>query len=111
MKDDMRYEARQVPLMLGKLLGGILAVIGFGGLVFISTRPPKPTTLSIVLHLIAGIVGITVFALCSRIMSSRCAREALDEAGRKQTGAKALSWIILLALAAIFIVIMLLVSG
>jgi len=42
MKDSFRYEARQLPLMPGKLFGGILAVSGFGGLVFVGTRPPEP---------------------------------------------------------------------
>ena len=42
MKDSFRYEARQLPLMPGKLIGGIPAVTGFGGLVFVGTRPPKP---------------------------------------------------------------------
>ena len=42
MKDSFRYEARQLPLMLGKLIGGILAATGFGGLVFVWTRPLEP---------------------------------------------------------------------
>lgn len=83
MKDSVRSELRQLPLMLGKLIGGTAAVIGFGGLVYISTRPPKPTTLSIAAYAAVGIIGIAVFAGCSRIMSSRFGKGDRSDAGRK----------------------------
>lgn len=106
----MRSEVRQLPLMLGKLIGSILAVIGFGGLVYISTRPPNPALLSIILYIIVGIVGIVVFVVCARTMSSRADNEVLKTARIKTPGSKVLPWIILLALAAIGIVIILLIS-
>ena len=69
--------------MLGKLIGGIIAVIGFGGLVYISTRPPKPTALSIAAYAVAGVIGIAIFAACSHIMSSRFGKDARRDAARK----------------------------
>lgn len=110
MKESTKFEARQLPLVLGKVAGGILAVAGFGCLVFISTRPPIPTTFSIVSYAIAGIVGIAVFVFCSRAMASRSGKEAPETEGGKQAGSKVLPWVILLVLAAVFIVIMLLYS-
>ena len=83
MKNSVRSEARQLPLMLGKLAGGILAVIGFGGLVYISTRPPEPTALSVASYAVAGIVEIAVFVVCARIMSSRFPDDARGGAGKK----------------------------
>ena len=96
--------------MLGKVAGGILAVIGFGGLVFISTRPPKPAVLSLALYAIAGIAGIAVFIVCTRIMSSRADNRVPETARTRTSGSKVLPWVILLALAAIVIVIILLIS-
>lgn len=110
MKDYIRSEARQLPLTLGKLVGAVLAVIGFGGLVYISTRPPKPAAFLIVSYAVAGIIGIAVFAVCSRIMSSRFGANSRDQAGKKgPSGLRALPWVILVVLAVIFVVIMLLI--
>lgn len=110
MKGNIRSEARQLPLILGKLIGGILAVIGFGGAVYISTRPPKPTAFSIISYGAVGIIGIAVFAICSRIMSSRFGANARYEAGKKgPSGLRILPWVILVVLAVIFIVVMLLI--
>lgn len=107
MKDGIRTETRQLPFMLGKLVGGILAVIGFGGLVYISTRPPKPAALSILLYAAAGAAGIALFIVSSRIMSSRSGKDAGDGPARRTTASKALPWVILLVLALLFIVIVL----
>ena len=109
VNDGIRSEVRQLPLMLGKLIGCILAVVGFGGLVYVSTRPPKPAVLSIIVYAIAGIAGIAVFIVCVRIMSSRADSEVLKAARRKTPGSKVLPWIILLALAVVFVIIMLLI--
>lgn len=110
MKDGTRSEVRQLPLMLGKVASGILAAAGFGGLVYISTRPPKPTALAVVSWAVAGVVGLVAFALCSRAMALRSAKEAPDAGSGKYPGAKALPWVILLALAAAAIVVILLIS-
>jgi len=105
MKSNLKEEARQLPLMLGKLIGGILAVVGFGGLVYISTRPPEPTALLVASYAVAGLIGIAVFVVCARIMSSRFGEDARDESGKKdRPGLKVLPWIILLVLAALFII-------
>ncbi len=98
-----------MPLMLGKLIGGILAAAGFGGLVYVSTRPPKPAALSIMLYAAAGIAGVAIFVFCSRIVSSQTAKQAPDGEGIRTAGSKVLPWAILLALAAIFVIIMLLI--
>lgn len=68
--------------MLGKLVGGILAVIGFGGLVYISTRPPEPTTLSQMAWAAVGIIGVAVFVACNRTMSSCFPDDTRDKAGK-----------------------------
>jgi hypothetical protein len=107
MKDGMRSEVRLLPLMLGKVVGGILTVIGFGGLVFISTRLPEPAVFSIALYVIAG---IAVFIVCARIMSSRADNRVPETARKRTSGSKVLPWVILLALAVIVIVITLLIS-
>ena len=69
--------------MLGKLAGGILAVIGFGGLVYISTRPPQPTTLTQMAWGAVGIIGVALFVLCNRTMVSCFPDEVPDKAGKK----------------------------
>ncbi len=105
MKEGTRSELRQLPFTLGKLVGGILSVIGFGGLVYMLTRPPKPAV-SVLLFAVAGILGVALFAFCSKAMSGEKARGA---AVLKKTSS-ILPWAILLILAAVFIVIMLLIS-
>jgi predicted membrane channel-forming protein YqfA (hemolysin III family) len=82
-KNNMKAEARQLPLMLGKLVGGILAVIGFCGFVYITTRPPQPTTLSQMAYIAVDIIGVAVFVICNRTMSSCFPEHARDKVGRK----------------------------
>ena len=109
MKNGTKFELKQLPLMLGKLASGILAVIGFGGLVYITTRPPGPSGLAVVSYAAAFITGIALFVLCSRQMSSRSGQRTGDTEGSKSTVSKVIPWVIFLLLAAIFIIVMLLI--
>lgn len=112
MKDEIRSEARLIPYMLGKVAGGLLAVIGFGGTVVVLTRQQHPSSGSLMPYVLAGIVGLVVFLLSSRLMARHSGKAGGPElTAKKRVKASALSWIVFLVIAALFIAIVLIVAG
>lgn len=95
-KEDLQH----LPFMLGKLLGGIVAVIGFTGWVLHMTRhaggaPP---------WFLVGVAGITLFLLAARACARRGASRAAatsSSAGKRRTSLVA--WGLLLLLAVILL--------
>ena len=66
-----KAELRQLPLMLGKLLGGTTAVIGFTAAVGIMTRMPGPGLENILPSLLLGCAGIVIFRVSARGLPGR----------------------------------------
>jgi len=111
MKEQIKAEARQLPFTLGKLVGGLMAVIGFGGTVMVLTRRPDPSWSGVLPYAAAGIAGLAVFIVSSRLLAGRANKEG--EAGptaKDKAKTSAVSWIILLILAALFIAIVFIVA-
>jgi hypothetical protein len=96
-----RTELRQLPLMLGKLLGGLAAVIGFGMASWVATHgkdgdvwPP----------LLAGVAGLAVFVVSARRLAKRAAAAgAPPPLPGKIKRSNLLAWLLLLLFAAVFL--------
>lgn len=102
LRDQTRAGLRQLPWMLGKLLGALAAAIGFTTAIFITTRHGDATWAGTWPPLLAGAAGIAVFILADRAL----ARRAPDRAGPGRTGrlrSSALAWALLLLIAGLLL--------
>lgn len=103
-----RAELRSLPLMLGKALGGIAAVAGFGMAVFGATRSPSLTAgVSPLASLVVGAIGMLSFVICGRILAKRVLPAAEPETAAERQRTSALAWgllllLVLLCLGALF---------
>jgi hypothetical protein len=96
-----KEELRHLPLTLGKLLGGIVAVIGFTGWVLRMTRH----TGAALPWFLMGAAGIALFLLAARANARRGAGRVtapLSPPGSRRTSLVA--WGLLLLFAVIFLV-------
>jgi hypothetical protein len=99
-----RAEFRQLPLIIGKLAGGIAAVSGFTVAVVVVTRKPEWSAGEILPALLAGCAGVAVFVLSARALRRRLAGPGADEPLTASSGRTSLlSWGLLLLFAAIFL--------
>lgn len=99
-----RAELRQVPLMLGKLVGGIAAVVGFTAAVVIVTRRPGGAAGDILPSLLAGSAGVAVFVLSGRALRRRLASQGAGGPLPAASGRTSLlAWGLLLLLVGIFL--------
>lgn len=90
--------------MIGKVMGGMMAVIGFTAAVVIITRRAAPSFADILPFALLGCLGVFVFVLSSRLQARRLAGNAAeipDPGDRTRTSM--LSWAILLLLAGCFL--------
>lgn len=105
-------ELKHLSYMLGKVFGGILAVIGFGAAVYISTHRTILASGNILPYVLAGLIGLAIFCVSS-MLSSKYAKKIEKDGPETESKVKgsAVSWVILLALAAIFIVFVMFMKG
>ncbi len=104
MAERAKDELRQLPFMIGKVVGGIMAVGGFTALVVVLTRTPGSMA-AIFLATFVGGTGVAVFALAGRLLDKRLAGqggEPVPASDRWRTSF--LAWVLLLFLGAIFLV-------
>ncbi len=100
----IKSELKQLPLMLGKLLGGIMSVAGFTAAVLIITRKADQSVADILPFIFLGVAGIIIFLLSSRLLARRLSEkpaETIITNDRKRTSM--LSWLILLLLGVAFL--------
>lgn len=95
--DQTIAELQHLPLMLGKLVGGLTAVIGFTAAV-IKTRAPNWSLRDIWVFLLIGSVGMVIFILAGRSLKRRSSGN-IDAVPVMNV----LSWGLLLLLAGIFL--------
>jgi hypothetical protein len=102
----IRSEIKQLPFMIGKALGGIMAVIGFTVAVVIITRRAAPSFPDVLPSALFGCLGILVFVFSSRQLTRRIAENpAGNPVHDNRTRTSMLAWAILLLLAGIFLLI------
>lgn len=104
-----KSELNQLPLILAKLLGGLMTVVGLSSVVFLATRTPEPPSSVLVMFALLGICGIVVFILSSRAIAKRKADDTSQSLDAKDgVRLSVLSWILLLVFVALTIVVILL---
>jgi len=96
-------ELKQLPLMLGKLLGGIMTVVGFGAAVWLVTRSTGKGEDAVMLSLLAGVVGIVLFVLSGRKLAGRSAATGTQPSKVDKKRTSILAWTLLLLFATIFV--------
>jgi hypothetical protein len=104
IKDQVRQEFGLLPFMLGKLVGGALAVVGFPGMIIILTRRTHPTISDIWPYALMGVAGIVLFVFSSRWLS-RSEKISRDETPTLKDKIKIniISWAIFLIFIGLFI--------
>lgn len=107
-----KSEIKQLPRMLGKLAGGILAVIGVTGLVLILTGKSGSLLSSLVPYVVAAVLGFLLFILCSRAMARGKTESSLPVMPvANQVRANIIAWSLLLLFVLVFLVITYLVTS
>jgi hypothetical protein len=66
MTDQVKAELRLLPLMLGKLLGACMAIIGFTMAVLTITRKTNASLMDSLPTLFLGAIGMIVFVIFSK---------------------------------------------
>lgn len=104
MTDKTLAELRALPLMLGKALGGIAAVAGFGLAVFAATRSPQVAAgVSPLVAFIVGVLGLLTFVICGRGLSQRPPPAAEPETASERRQTSTMAWGLLLLLVLLFL--------
>ncbi len=112
MKEQTRSELKRLPYTIGKVIGGLLAVIGFGAAVYVYTHRAASSFNDVSPFLAAGIAGLIIFLVCSWSLSKKARdNEGSEPAGKEKKRANALSWTILLILTAAFIAFVFIKAG
>ncbi len=93
-----------MPLLLCKLLGGFMAIIGLPGAVFISTRRANVTLPDVLPYVLTGLAGIVIFIASSRALAKRFGDNGNQTLAMKdKKRMNIMSWTILLILATVFL--------
>ncbi len=93
-----------MPLLICKLLGGIMAAIGLPGAVFVITRKTSPSLPEILPYILPGLAGIFIFNASSRALAKRGGDngyKALAPKDKKRMSI--IAWLVLLTIAAVFL--------
>jgi len=106
-----KSEIKQLPWILGKLAGGILAVIGVAGMVLIWTGKSGPLLSSLAPYVFSTVLGFLLFLFGSRAMARSKAGSSLPVMPvAKQVWANIFAWSLLLLFVLVFLVITYLVT-
>lgn len=105
MTHRTRAELRQLPAMLGKLAGGIAAVIGFTTAVWTATRDSGATSGGVLPPFLLGGAGVAVFLLAHRRLARRTAVAAEETRPADQIRMNVLAWALLLLFAGVFLAV------
>lgn len=96
-------ELKQLPLMLVKLLGGIMTVVGFGAAVWLGTRSTGTGEDAVMVSLFTGVAGIVIFVLAGRKLAGRSVATGTQSSKADKKRTSILAWSLLLLFAAIFV--------
>lgn len=111
IRNQTKAELRLLPFMLGKLVGGVMAVIGVAGLVIIETRKPEPLMSELLPCIGTAISGSIIFLLCSRMITRRQRAAATPVvSSRAVMRMDVIAWSLLLLLVSIVLLVTFLVT-
>lgn len=104
--NQAKSEIKQLPFMLGKLVGGIMLVVGVAGLVLIWTGKSGPLLSSLVPYFFSAVLGILLFQFCSRTVARRMKESPLQTVpARDMLRVNIVAWSLLLLLVIVFLLI------
>ncbi len=105
-------EIRQLPTTIAKIIGGTMAAIGFPGAIGVVSHGREPSVATVATLVAAGIAGVAVFVVASRVSTKRAAPNLEPPSSQKDRRRMSMvAWGILLALAGIFIAATYLLAG
>jgi zinc transporter ZupT len=104
LKQQIAEDLKKLPLILGKLLGGLTAVLGFAIAIWILSRNPERSGDVILFPLFLGGAGVVIFVLTGRSLSGRSTGPVEKAEGRDKTRMNLLTWALFLLFAGIFLV-------
>ena len=103
VKKQLSLEIRQLPLTLAKLMGGLTAVIGFSGVIFLVNGKSNPAFSDILPYLFLGIFGVVLFWLSTRFAEKRVNKdEESAPTSREKRHISMIAWAIFVILIALF---------
>lgn len=108
--NQAKSEFRHLPLMLCKLVGGILVVVGAAGLVLIWTGKSGPLLSSQGPFFFSALLGIVLFLLSSRAMARSVKISLQTVSPRNDQRVSIIAWSLLLLLVMVFLLITFFVS-
>lgn len=112
MTSQAKFELKQLPYMLGKLLGGVTAIVGFTLAVLTSTKDTDSSFVDILPSLFLGVAGIVIFIFISRKLVKRLSENKIETfTPDESTHTSMLSWGILLLLVLVFLLCTYLMCG
>jgi zinc transporter ZupT len=103
LKQQIVEDFKKLPLILGKLLGGIAAVSGVAIAIWIMSRNQERSADAILFPLLSAGAGIVIFVLTGRSLSRRSTGKAAKAGDRDQTRMNLLTWALFLLFAGIFL--------
>ena len=107
-----RSEMKQLPFMLGKLLGAAMAIIGCAAAIVVQSGRPGMTETNAPRYWLAALVGIIIFVVSSRAQARRgkdSRQHSLTTANKVRMNA--MSWILLLIFASAFLLFLFCMTG
>lgn len=104
LKQQIWEDFKKLPLILGKLLGGIAAVLGVATAIWIMSRNPERSQDAILFPLLLGGAGVVIFVLTGRSLSRRSTGTAVKDGGRDKTRMNLLTWVLFLLFAGMFLI-------
>ncbi|MDD2335491.1 MAG: hypothetical protein PHD01_02825 [Geobacteraceae bacterium] len=103
--NQTKSEIRHLPLMLCKLVGGILVVVGAAGLVLIWTGRSGPLLSSQGPYFFSALLGIVLFLRSSRAMARSKKSSLQNVSPRNEQRVSIVAWSLLLLLVMVFLLI------
>lgn len=104
LKQQIWEDFKKLPLILGKLLGGLATVLGFATAIWIISRHPERSVDAILVPLLLGGAGFVIFVLTGRSLSRRSTGTTAKTGGRDKIRMNLLTWVLFLLFAGIFLV-------
>lgn len=101
LKQQIKEDFKKLPLILGKVLGGIAAVLGFTSAIWIMSRNPQIPADAIVLPLLLAGAGGVVFVLTGRSLSRRPTGTVAKVKEKDEIRMNLLTWTLFLLFAVI----------
>ena len=111
MKKQVKSEIRDLPFMLGKLTGGVMAVIGCTGVIVVTGKSSSSFS-NIWPYSLLGIIGICIFLISSKLYAKRLnEHKSFTPTPKEKIRSSVISWAILLIFTAIFILITFIINA